>query len=169
MLHLIDWTWYLTNASQCTVPYRRRFVEKTDEIWRFPPETANSYLVLISDIEMKRNIRKIRSRNNTLSERKISKLCFKQTDFLCFFDGQLSNKVIKFVEFQALFFFRGSPNFLYLVRHFPTLKQMYRVSVPYFFTVLRWKVKQVNSGKSKDFSIESDFFLWAFAIALKVS
>ena len=36
------------------MPYRRRFVEKTDEIWRFPPETANSYLVHISDIEMEK-------------------------------------------------------------------------------------------------------------------
>jgi hypothetical protein len=53
---------------------------------------------------MKRNIKKIRSRNNALSERKIPILCFKETDFLCFFDGQLSNKVIKFVEFQAAFF-----------------------------------------------------------------
>ena len=104
-----DWKKYWTNASQCAVPYRRRFVEKTDEIWRFPPETANSYLVLISDIEMKR---KIRSRNNTLSKRKISKLCFKQTDFLCFFDGQLSNKVIKFVEFQADFFLSSFSNSL---------------------------------------------------------
>ena len=149
------------------MPYRRRFVEKTDEIWRFPPETANSYLVLISDIEMKRNIKKIRSRNNALSERKIPILYFKETAFLCFFDGQLTDKVIKFVEFQAAFFFRVSPTLCISlgIFHFIPPSNKCTKSLSLNFSLYYWpptltSLKRVNSGKSR--FQKSHFFVLKF-------